>query len=151
MSSRKMFQVLVVTMALIFARVTVGIGQSPGLPISSRGIVPLFYNVGPEGNVICDQVGDYQMIRSLFGESDLDAGTTGTVTWSMLDNQFVAWDGMHEGLAIILRSENGINVYKYDESYTYDSGLGCPLSRAGVASDVSKIIFCWNPHHEKEK
>ena len=145
MDSKKMFQILVSATAIIFIGMSVGMGQTSGKPVSGRGVVPLFYDVGQAGNVTCEQAGDYEMIRSTFDEGDLYAGTTGAVTWSTVDNQFLAWDGMHGGLAIILKGEGGVNVYKYDESFTYDSALASPPNLAGIAADLKKITFCWNP------
>jgi hypothetical protein len=145
MKSKKMFQVCAMAVVLLFLRVAGVMGQTPSTPISSRGIVPLFYHVDPGEKMTCDQVGDYEIGSLRFDDSDQYAGIAGPMTWSTTDSQYVAWDGRHSGLAIILKSESGANVYKYDPSYTYDSGLASPPNPDNIISELSNIIFCWNP------
>ncbi len=145
MHSKKIFRVLAMALALMLAGVAGVMGQTPDTLISSRGIVPLFYNVDPAGNVTCDQAGVYEIGSVRFQDSNQYAGTAGPITWSTTDSKYVAWDGVHGGLAIILKGGSGANVYKYDANYTYDSGLASPPNQANIIPELSNVIFCWNP------
>lgn len=115
-------------------------------PVSQRGIEPVFFNDGPGGNVECDQVGNYEFASPRFDNGAQLGGSYGPFTWSTTpDEKFVSWEGVHGGLAVILKGGPGAHVYYYDASYEWDKELASPLNPGGKIPELSNITFCWNP------
>jgi hypothetical protein len=135
---------LIIVLVLMLVGASTGFAATLGTPISSRGIVPWFYAVGPGGNLTCGEVGDYDYASARFDDGAQYAGAVGPITWSTIDNTYVSWSGVHDGLAVIVKGGPGANVYFYDASYTWDSGLASPLNPGDQTPTLSNITFCWN-------
>ncbi len=148
MFTRRMGLALALVLTLVIGGVA--LAQTEGTPISDQGIVPLFYDTGPGGNVECSEVGDYEFSSDRFDDGNQYSGTAGPITWETTDNTYVSWSGTHGGLAIILKGGPAANVYIYDASYTYDSGLASPpVGEQQDPAELSNITFCWDPGEEE--
>lgn len=143
-----MFKRLSLAMALILVLAFSGVAlaQTASTPVSDRGVVPMLYQDGPGGNVECSQVGNYMYSSPRFDNGYQYAWTYGPFTWSTTDNTYLSWSGVHDGMAVILKGGPGANVYTYDASYTYDSGLASPpVGAQQNPAELSNLTFCWNP------
>jgi hypothetical protein len=125
---------------------TAAMANTNNYPTSAMGVEPVLFADGPGGNVECSQVGMYEFASERFDDGEQFAGTVGPIAWSTsTDGKFVSWEGVHGGLAVIVKGGPGAHVYYYDGSYTYDSQLASPLNPGGQIPELSNITFCWNP------
>ena len=147
---RTRLQAVLLILVVLFISATLVAAQTASIPVSDRSVVPLLYPDGPGGNVTCDQVGVYEFSSGRLDGGAQFGGTVGPITWSTVNNTFVSWSGVHGGLAVILKGGPGANVYFYDASYTYDSGLASPPNPGGNIPTLSNITFCWNPPPPQE-
>lgn len=134
--------------------------DSPGnasSPVSDGGVTPyIIAGSNPGGNRTCAEVGTaffgdpdyYQFASETFEEGDQFGGTAGPITWSTIDETYVAWAGLHGGLAVIVKGGQDANVYVYDGTWQADSGLASPPTGNEQTPTLSNITFCWNPAEE---
>ncbi len=149
MLTRRIVLSLVLVLTMVLGTMVLA-SEPPPYPNSSQGVIPVFYDTGPGGNVECSEVGTYEMASPRYDEGFQYAGTFETITWSTTDNKYVSWAGEHGGMAIIVKGGPGAHVYYYtlDPYYNYDSYLVSPTNPGGNIPDLSNITFCYNPPQE---
>jgi len=137
-------------MALVLSFVLGGVAMAEGTyGTSDQGVVPVFMDDGPGGNVQCtDLQGTYEFYSERYDDGDQWTGTFKTISWSTdEDGKYVSWEGEHGGMAIILKGGPGAHVYYYtlDPYFNFDSHLVSPLNPGGNVPQLSNITFCYNP------
>jgi hypothetical protein len=159
MNKSKLTLILVAALLLLVGVTAVMAQGTASEPVSDRGITPYIIDgTSGGGNRTCEEVG-----LAFFGEADYYELTTGKVDYegsepgdwdpikvTITDGTYVAWEyDKHDGLAAIVKGSADANVYVYDGSYTYDSGLASPLTSSGNPAELSNLTFCWNPADEE--
>jgi hypothetical protein len=159
MNKSKLTLILVAALLLLVGVTAVMAQGTASEPVSDRGITPYIIDgTSGGGNRTCEEVG-----LAFFGDADYYELTTGKVDYegsepgdwdpikvTITDGTYVAWEyDKHDGLAAIVKGSADANVYVYDGSYTYDSGLASPLTSSGNPAELSNLTFCWNPADEE--
>jgi hypothetical protein len=122
-------------------------------PVSTQGVVPVFFDTGPGGNVTCEEVGDYEYASDRYDDGAQYGGTFMTINWTTTDNTYVSWSGEHGGMAVIVKGGNAAHVYVYglDPYFNWDAELASPpVGQNQNVPGLSNITFCYNPPAEDE-
>lgn len=148
---RKLFGLLL-ALALTLVVALPVIAQTPSVPVSAAGVIPMIYPSDQGGNVTCDQVGEYEFDSDRINYNDgvFDAAFPAGLTVNT-DGTFVTWSSSFGIGAVIVKGGNDANVYVYDTPAYGDSGLASPVNASGNPAGLSNITFCWNPEPEPKE
>jgi hypothetical protein len=152
---------LSLVLALVLGFAGTVMANTASTPISNRGITPYIIDgANPGGNRTCAEVG-----LAFFGDADYYEFSSERVNYEggafdaafpdgfvvNTDGTYVSWAyAMHSGLAVIVKGSDDANVYVYDGTFTFDSGLASPENASGGPAGLSNLTFCWNPAEVEE-
>jgi hypothetical protein len=153
-SGGKLYRVLAIAMTIgllssALLAVSAMANGTASSPTSDRGVVPYISDVADNGgNVSCDQLGefDYSSGRINYNDGTFDGDFPDGIDVTVTDGTYVSWSAPAgvKIMKVIVKGGNDANIYAYDGTYMYDSGLASPPNNSGNPAGLSNLTFCYD-------